>query len=174
MKAIFLDRDGTIIVDPPDERVDTIAKIQLLPQTLEAFKFLAELEFAVIIITNQAGIAEGRITEQQFIIINNKVLDLLKPSGIRILKTYMCPHSSDDNCECRKPKSTMLLQAAKDFDIDLASTYMVGDHQSDIVAGINAGARTILVETGNKPVASDEATYTAANLLAAAQYIAAH
>jgi D-glycero-D-manno-heptose 1,7-bisphosphate phosphatase len=171
MKAVFLDRDGTIIVDPPDERVDKIEKIQLFPQTLEALKLLAGLDFGVIIITNQAGIAEGRITEEEFKVINGKVLDMLKPTGIKILKTYMCPHGPDDNCDCRKPKPTMILQAAKDFDIDLAESYMIGDHLSDIMAGVNAGTKTILVQTGNTPETSEEATYTAANLLEAVRYI---
>ena len=171
MKAVFLDRDGTIIVDPPDERVDKIEKIQLFPQTLEALKLLAGLDFGVIIITNQAGIAEGRITEEEFEVINGKVLDMLKPSGIKVLKTYMCPHGPDDNCDCRKPKPTMILQAAKDFDIDLANSYMIGDHLSDIMAGVNAGTKTILVQTGNTPETSEEATYTAANLLEAVRYI---
>jgi D-glycero-D-manno-heptose 1,7-bisphosphate phosphatase len=171
MQAVFLDRDGTIIVDPPDERVDTIAKIQLFPWTLEALKILAKIDFGVIIITNQAGIAEGRITEDEFKIINDKVLDMLKPSGIKILKTYVCPHGPDDNCDCRKPKPTMILQAAKEFDIDLANSYMVGDHQSDVMAGVNAGTKTILVQTGNTPETSEEATYTAVNLLEAVRYI---
>jgi D-glycero-D-manno-heptose 1,7-bisphosphate phosphatase len=86
----------------------------------------------------------------------------------------MCPHIASDNCDCRKPKPKMILDAARDFNIDLSSSYMIGDHQSDITAGLRAGARTILVKTANKPEDSDDATYTAPNLLDAIQYIASH
>jgi len=174
MKAVFLDRDGTLIVDPPDLRVDSINDIHLFPDTLEALALLASLNFVVIEVTNQAGIAEGRIDRAEFETINNKVLEILESSGVKILKIYMCPHAPEDNCVCRKPKPYLLLQAAKDFDIDLAQSYLIGDRLSDIEAGINAGTKTILVQTGNVPVTSDKVTYTAANLLEAVQYIAAH
>jgi D-glycero-D-manno-heptose 1,7-bisphosphate phosphatase len=171
MNIVFLDRDGTVIVDPEDERVDREEKIKLFPDSIEALKHLAEHNFAVILITNQAGIAEGRINKDDFERINNKVLEMLAPSGVTILKTYMCPHSSEDKCECRKSKPTMLLEAAKDFNIDLSKTYMVGDRESDIRAGINAGTKTVLVKTANVPVEVKEATYTAQNLLEAVKYI---
>ena len=171
-KIIFLDRDGTVIYDPEDERVDREDKIKLFPDTIEALKYLADNNFEVILITNQAGIAEGRINAQDFTRINNKVIEMLAPSGVKILKTFMCPHAPGDNCECRKPKPTMLLEAAKEFDIDLARCYMVGDRESDIKAGINAGTKTILVKTANIPVESKDANYTAPNLLDAVMYIA--
>jgi D-glycero-D-manno-heptose 1,7-bisphosphate phosphatase len=174
MNAVFLDRDGTIIFDPPDERVDRKDKIKLFPYSIEALKLLSTLDYGVILITNQAGIAEGRLDEAEFGEINGEVIKLLETSGVKILKTYMCPHIASDNCDCRKPKPKMILDAARDFNIDLSSSYMIGDHQSDITAGLRAGARTILVKTANKPEDSDDATYTAPNLLDAIQYIASH
>lgn len=173
MKIILLDRDGTVIVDPPDERVDSIAKIKFFPDTIESLKYLADHDFSVIFVTNQAGIAEGRITQAEFETINNKVIEMLKPSGITILKTYYCPHKPEDNCDCRKPKPTMILQTAKDYSLNLWDTFMVGDRQSDIMAGMNAGTKTILVKTANTPVESKEANYTAPNLLDAVKYVAA-
>lgn len=170
-KIIFLDRDGTVIYDPEDERVDREDKIKLFPDTIEALKYLADNGFEIILITNQAGIAEGRINTQDFERINNKVIEMLAPSGVKIIKTFMCPHAPGDNCECRKPKPTMLLEAAKEFNIELAKCYMVGDRESDIKAGINAGTKTILVKTANIPVESKEANYTAPNLLDAVKYI---
>jgi D-glycero-D-manno-heptose 1,7-bisphosphate phosphatase len=171
MKAVFLDRDGTLIVDPPDLRVDSISDIHLFPDTLKALSLLASLDFGVIEITNQAGIAEGRINRTDFETINNKVLEIIESSGVKVLKTYMCPHAPEDNCVCRKPKPYLILQAARDFTIDLAESYLIGDRLSDIEAGLNAGTKTILVKTANVPVSSDQATYTAANLLEAVQYI---
>lgn len=174
MKIVFLDRDGTMLVDPVDERVDTDEELVLFPDSIEAMKHLADNDFAVIIITNQAGIGEGLLDVEGFNRLHNKFIDLLNSSGVKILKTYMCPHNPTDGCDCRKPSPKMLLNAAKEFDIDLKNTYMVGDRYSDILAGVNAGTKTILVKTGNVDVEAPEATYTAPNLLDAVRYIVAN
>ena len=174
MKVVLLDRDGTTICEPPDDRVDSLEKIKLFPATIEALTFLANNNFSIVLITNQAGIAEGRISESDFEPINSKVIEMLAPSGAKILKTYMCPHGPEDNCVCRKPKPTMLFQAAQEFDIDLSNTFMIGDRETDVQAGINAGTKTILVKTARIPVISDAATYQATNLLDAARYVVEH
>ena len=172
MKAIFLDRDGTINVGVPTyERVDSLDKVQLLPDTIEALKLLATPDFGVFFVTNQAGLAEGLISRQQFEEINSKVLKLIKPSGVKIVDTYVCPHSERDNCECRKPKPKLLLDAAREHDIELEKSWMIGDRPSDVMTGINAGTKAILVKTGVSTVESGQATYTASTLLEAVQYI---
>lgn len=175
MKAVFLDRDGTVTVGTPTyERVDSLSKVKLLPHTLAALRQLATLDYGVFFITNQAGIAEGLMTRAQFNTINNKVLDLLTPSGVKILHTYLCPHGEQDNCECRKPKPKLLLDAAKDYGIKLADSWMVGDRPSDVMTGVNAGVKSILVRTGVPTVESGQAIYTAPSLLEAVQYISKH
>ena len=174
MKTVLLDRDGTLIADPPDERVDSPKKIKLFPDSIAALKYLAENGFKAIIITNQAGITEGLISEDQFYAINAEVMKLLAPSGITFLETYMSPHGSEEVNDWRKPGPGMLLQAAKDFDLELKDIYMVGDRTSDVQAGINAGTRTILVKTANVDVAAPDADYTAATLMDAARYIVKH
>ncbi|HEX7633522.1 MAG TPA: HAD family hydrolase [Candidatus Saccharimonadales bacterium] len=172
MKAVFLDRDGTINIGTPTyERVDSLDKVQLLPNTIEALRLLAGLDFGVFFVTNQAGLAEGLITREQFNEINNKVLELIEPSGIKILNTYTCPHSENDNCECRKPRPKLLLDAAHKYDIDLDKSWMIGDRPSDVMTGINAGTKAILVKTGVPTVEAEQATYTAPTLLEAVQYI---
>ena len=174
MKAVFLDRDGTIIVEPPGERLIKLKDIELFPDTIEALALLAKNDFKVIIITNQVGIAEGLIDVGKFHGLNNSVLDMLKPSGVEILQTYFCPHGPEDDCECRKPKPKMILDAAKDFNLNLADSYMVGDRLGDVGAGIYAGTKTVLVKTGLHSVTSDDASFTAENLLDAAKYIVAN
>ncbi len=167
-----MDRDGTVIVDPLDERVDREDKIQLFNDSIESLKYLDDHNFAVIFITNQAGIAEGKITIEDFERINTKVQELLSPSGVKILKTVICPHIDKDKCDCRKPKPKMILEAAEEFGIVLANSYMVGDHVSDIEAGINAGTKTVLVQTAtNEKVTAEQATFTAHDLLSAVKYI---
>ena len=174
MKVVLLDRDGTVIVDPPDERVDREDKIQLFPDSISALQKLADNGFSVILITNQAGISEGRINEDDFNRINNKVIEQLATSGVKILKTYMCPHGPNDGCECRKPKPTMILQAAKEFDLDLSNIFIAGDHRSDVLAGKNAGTKTILVRTANHQDEAPEADHQAQNLTEAVDQIIAN
>ena len=172
MKAVFLDRDGTINVGIPRiKRVDSPDKVELLPKVIEALTLLEKLDYEVFFVTNQAGMAEGLITRADFDIINQKTLELIAPSNIKITETYICPHGEEDNCDCKKPKPGMLLDAAKKYGIDLANSWMVGDRLTDIETGINAGTKTILVLSG-EPVESPEATYTAPDLLDAIQYIA--
>ncbi len=173
MKVVFLDRDGTVIQEPADERVDKVEKIVLPPDSIEALKYLADNDFSVIIITNQAGIAEGRITEEEFWTIHKEVLLQLAPSGVNILKTYMNGETGSDASEWRKPGPNMLLQAAQDFKLSLKDIYMVGDSESDIQAGINAGCKGgVFIKTARTNfVESSSAVHSASNLLEAAQYV---
>jgi len=174
MKIALLDREGTVIVDPSYDRVDSVEKVRLLPHTLAGLGYLAAHDYGIIFVTNQSNIGQGRIDEDGFQRIHDRVLELIAPSGITVLKTFVCPHCPGDGCGCRKPEPGMLLEAAEEFSLSPPDTYMVGDRLSDIGAGNNAGMQTILVETGKRPVATEDATYTAANLLEAAHYIVAH
>jgi histidinol-phosphate phosphatase family protein len=171
MKAIFLDRDGTINAGVPYfERVDSVDKVQLLPNALEGLKQLTQLDYLFFFVTNQAGLAEGIITQGDFDTINNEVLRQIKPSNISVKETYVCPHGEDSNCDCRKPKPKLLNDAATKFNIDLNKSWMIGDRISDIQTGINAGTKTILVQTGTIKEAP-QATYVAKDLLDAARHI---
>lgn len=174
MKVVLLDRDGTVIVDPPDERVDSEGKIQLFPDSIVALKKLADNGFSVVLITNQAGISEGRLKLDDFNRINNKIIEQLGVSGIKILKTYICPHGPNDGCECRKPKPTMILQAIQDFKLNPAEIFMAGDHRPDVLAGKGAGTRTILVRTANVQDEAPEADYQAQSLNEAVDYVLAN
>jgi D-glycero-D-manno-heptose 1,7-bisphosphate phosphatase len=174
-KAIFLDRDGTVTVGVPTyERVDSLGKVVLLPKSIEALKKMVNLGYLVFFVTNQAGISEGLISIDEFNEIHDKVLGLISPSGVKIEKTYLCPHGENDDCDCRKPKPKLLLDAAKEYDIDLGSSWMIGDRPSDVMTGYNAGTKTILVLTGVPTVESEKATATLPSLLEAAEYIAKH
>ena len=172
MKAVFLDRDGTVNVGfPTYDRVDEIHKVELLPKTLEALHLLAEMDYKVFLVTNQAGLAEGIISESDFKKINQKVLELISPSDIRIIETYVCPHAVDSQCECRKPKPKLLKDAASKYGLELEKSWMIGDRISDVMTGVNAGTKTILVKTGDPDASSPEANYTAPSLLEAVEFI---
>ena len=171
MKAVFLDRDGTLIVDAPDQRIDSEDKIKLFPDTVEALSVLAGMDYKVFIVTNQAGIAEGKLTKPAFEKINAKAMELISPSGVVITQIYVCPHQDSDNCICRKPQPTMLRWAAEDFDLDLTQSWMVGDRETDVQAGKAAGTRTILVLSGNTLGESKDADFTAQSLREAIEHI---
>lgn len=174
MRAIFLDRDNTLIAGTPThERITSVDKVTLLPNVIEGLRVMAGIEgYMFFIVTNQAGIAEGLIAMADFDEIHGELLRQIEPSGMRITETYICPHSENDNCDCRKPKPKLLQDAAAAYDIDLQGSWMVGDRLTDIQAGINAGTKTILVQTGSVTEAP-EATFVAKDLLTAAEYIAA-
>ncbi|HLZ15201.1 MAG TPA: HAD-IIIA family hydrolase, partial [Candidatus Saccharimonadales bacterium] len=103
----------------------------------------------------------------------NEVLRQIAPSGINIAETFICPHGEGSECDCRKPKPGLLLRAAAKYNIDLPNSWMIGDRLTDIQTGINAGTKTILVQTG-AIMEAPQATFVAADLLEAAQYIADH
>jgi histidinol-phosphate phosphatase family protein len=100
------------------------------------------------------------------------VLDIFRINLCPSEHYLFCPHAENDDCECRKPKPKLLLDAAKEFGIDLLESWMIGDRASDVMTGVNAGVKTILVKTGVPTVESDKATFTAPSLLEAVQYIA--
>ena len=176
MNILLLDRDGTIIADPDDERVDSVDKIKLFPDTIEALQYLAKHDFAVVLITNQASIAEERLTEAGFWHIQDEVLRQLEPSGIQILKTYMNGEAPGPGAsEQRKRGPGMLLQAAADLDFNISTVYMAGDRATDVQAAINAGCKGgILVKTARVNVDSPDAIYTAPSLMDAARYVVAN
>jgi histidinol-phosphate phosphatase family protein len=142
-RAVFLDRDGTMARDvnycsSPDD-------FELFPETPKAVKALKEHGFKVIVITNQSGIARGYFTEETLHRIHDKMLAELAQAGAHIDGIYYCPHHPDDNCQCRKPKPELALRAAKDFNIDLSSSFVVGDLEMDIGLGKAIGSRTVLL-----------------------------
>lgn len=151
--AVFLDRDG--VINEEVEYLSTPDQLKLIPGTAQAIKILNEREIPVIVVTNQAGIARGYFSELQLVSIHKTLRDILAGAGAYIDRFYYCPHhpimglgSYQANCNCRKPKPGMLLQAADDFKLDLALCYLIGDKASDIAAGKEVGCRTVLVQTG--------------------------
>lgn len=141
-KAIFLDRDGTLNYDagythqPKD--------LKLYDGVTEGLKKLQELGFFLIIITNQSGINRGIFTEKQMREFNDALLKKLG-ADIKITAIYFCPHRPDENCKCRKPKTALLEKAIQEFNIDPLQSYFVGDKNTDLECGENAGTKTFLI-----------------------------
>ncbi len=141
---------------------------ELFPNTAKAIKLLNEHGFTVIVITNQSGIARGYFTEETLARIHEKMKKELAKEGVWVDAIYYCPHHPDDNCDCRKPKPKLVLQAAKDLDIDLESSFVIGDLQMDIELGRAVGCKTVLIRGQNEAIDPDA---NASDLLEAAQII---
>lgn len=169
--AIFLDRDGTIINDVG--YVKLASEVKFYPFAFKALDLLQE-NFLLFIITNQSGIAKELITEKEFSDVNKYILNTLKEQGIVIYDVFCCPHKSEDNCECKKPKTYFIEKACRLYNIDLSKSYIIGDHPSDVQCGINAGITPLYLLTGhgNKHKNEiDKNTIIFDNILEATKYI---
>ncbi|EGV06075.1 D,D-heptose 1,7-bisphosphate phosphatase [Haemophilus pittmaniae HK 85] len=152
-KAIFLDRDGTLNID--HGYVHEIDQFQFIDGSIDTLKKLKEMGYLLVLVTNQSGIARGYFTEQQFLQLTEWMDWSLADRGVDLDGIYYCPHHPEgigefkENCDCRKPKPGMLLQAIKELNIDPTYSVMVGDKVDDIKAGISAGVKiNVLVKTG--------------------------
>ncbi len=166
-KAVFLDRDGVINHDKVDY-VYTIEEFKIFEGVAEALQLLKSADYQLIIITNQSGIAKGVYSEKAVFDCYNY---LQSQTGNLIDAMYFCPHHPkfDQVCECRKPGSKMILDAAQQYNIDLSASFMVGDAQRDITAGNNAGVTTIHINNGKEEAKG--AAHVTTNLLEAAKWI---
>lgn len=169
--AIFLDRDGTLIEDVG--YIGKSSEVIFYPYSVDALKLLSE-HFMLFIITNQSGIAKGFTTKEEVEDVNRFITEALIEQGIRILEVFSCPHNTEDNCACKKPKTYFIEQASRMYDIDLSLSYIIGDHPSDVQCGQNAGMNSIYVLSGHGEKHRDELEGEMLifdNLLEAAKYI---
>lgn len=147
-KYVLLDRDGVINIDSgdfiksPDEWLP-------IANSLEAIAQLYQAGYKIIVITNQSGVGRKLYSDADLTAIHLKMQQLVNAAGGKIEHIYYCPHLPTAECHCRKPKAGMLLQFAKDYQADLNALYFIGDSLRDLQAGTAAGAKPILVKTGN-------------------------
>jgi D-sedoheptulose 7-phosphate isomerase len=158
--ACFLDRDGTINIDKG--YVYKIEDLELIPGVIEALKLLQK-KYLLIVVTNQSGVERGYYTKEDVEKFHRYLYYILSKEGVYIDDFYYCPYLEG---ECRKPNPGMLLEAAKDWNIDLKNSYMIGDKTSDIEAGKNAGCKTIII--GKEDITAD---YSAKDLMEAVKWI---
>ncbi|WP_394833825.1 HAD family hydrolase [Pendulispora rubella] len=144
-RALFLDRDGTVIVDtgyPRDPR-----SVQLLDGAIAAMKEARDLGYALIVVSNQSGVARGIITPEQLASVHSRMVDLLAAEGVVLDGAYYCTHGPDDGCICRKPRPGLIVDAAREHQFDLAASLLVGDKASDVAAGEAAGCASFQLGT---------------------------
>ena len=160
-KVIFLDRDGVINHD--NGYVYEIEKFDFIDGVFEACRYFISLGYEIIIITNQSGIGRDYYSKDDFLKLTTWITNEFKEYGINILNTYFCPHSSEENCSCRKPNIGMIQQSLNDFDIDLQNSWLIGDKISDIQTAINANIPNRILISNEKN--HSELTNIANNLL---------
>ncbi|MBD3245821.1 MAG: HAD-IIIA family hydrolase [Candidatus Omnitrophica bacterium] len=171
-RAVFLDRDGTINDDVG--YFCSLDRFRFIPGAVEALRSLQK-EFTLFIVTNQSGVARKIFSEDELITFNRQVEDLLRACGIEITRTYYCPHLRQDRCQCCKPSPFFLREAAKQYDIDLRRSFMIGDHPHDIETAAAAGAGSVYLLTGHGPKHRSQLRVppdlVAANISEAAEWI---
>lgn len=173
--AIFVDRDGTVNVE--QGHLAGVAGMKLLPRAAAGLRSLMSLGMPIVVVTNQTVVARGECSIETLKSINAKMIALLKEEGALVDGVYCCPHADDEGCECRKPKTGLIENAARVFDVDLLQSFLIGDKWSDILAGAAAGATTILVRTGHgsEPIHTLKSApdHIVSDLLEAAQCVTA-
>lgn len=144
--AVFLDRDGTIAEEVG--YLNQASRFRMFPWAASALQRLNEAGYPVVVVTNQSGVGRGYFPESLVREVNQIMTQQLSKLGAKIDAIYYCPHTSAENCNCRKPKTGMLERAAREHALDLRRSFVVGDRCGDIELARNAGARGILVRTG--------------------------
>ncbi len=151
--AVFLDRDGTMVEEAG--YIERLDRLVLFPWTVDAVRLLRRAGYLVVVTTNQGGVAKGYFTEDFVREARRFLEEHLEAGGTKLDGFYYCPHLADgvveayrQACDCRKPRPGMALQAARDLDIDLRRSVVIGDRWRDVELGRNVGARGILVKTG--------------------------
>ena len=167
--AVFLDRDGTILVEKnyladPDE-------VELIPGAAEAMRRLQDAGYALVVVTNQSGIARGLYGEPEYRRVDERMRELLQRHGVLVDASYHCPHHPEHTgeCDCRKPAPGLFLRAIDELSLDPARAWLIGDRLRDVEAARGLGARPLLVETG---YGADEAAAARATGVAVAPDLA--
>lgn len=179
-RAIFIDKDGTLIHDVPFNVAPE--KIVLYDDAIDALSRLKQEGFKIIVITNQSGVAHGYFQEQELKIVEDTLKRLLNVDSLLLDGFYYCPHSEEGKvkeysypCLCRKPLPGLIYRASEDYTIDLSSSWMIGDILNDVEAGNRAGCNTVLINNGGetewKPGAYRSPNIVVSNLLEASDRI---
>ena len=144
LKTVFVDRDGVINQERSDY-VKSISELEIYPNVAKNIKLLKDAGFLVVVITNQSAVNRGIATHETINQIHNSIQDHLKKYGTFLDGFYYCPHTPNENCNCRKPKPGLLQQAILELNIDLNSSWMIGDSDSDIEAADSVGCKAIKI-----------------------------
>ncbi len=149
-KVAFLDRDGTLIYEPPDtKQVDSLEKLRVLPGVISVLNRLSEQGFMLVMVSNQDGMGTDTFPRADFELVQQKLLNDLKENGIVFARVFICPHFETDNCICRKPKTGLLKEFLASIWIDMEQSFVLGDSLSDAELAQNIGIPFYAVQTNS-------------------------
>jgi imidazoleglycerol-phosphate dehydratase/histidinol-phosphatase len=150
-KVLFVDRDGTLIEEPPDEQVDAIAKIRFMPDVFSAMRQAKKLGYKLAMVTNQDGLGTASFPQEDFDVPHQFMMDAFSSQGVEFDAVFVCPHFKTDGCDCRKPKVKLVEDYVRDQRVDLAQSVMIGDRDTDLEFAANLGVRGIRVRRHGTP-----------------------
>jgi imidazoleglycerol-phosphate dehydratase / histidinol-phosphatase len=150
-KVLFVDRDGTLIEEPPDEQVDSIEKIRFMPGVFAAMSQAQKLGFKLAMVTNQDGLGSASFPQNAFDVPHQFMMDAFSSQGVEFDAVFVCPHRKSDGCACRKPKIQLVEKFVREQNVDLAASVMIGDRDTDLEFANNLGVRGIRVRRHGTP-----------------------
>ncbi|HET9475016.1 MAG TPA: bifunctional histidinol-phosphatase/imidazoleglycerol-phosphate dehydratase HisB [Steroidobacteraceae bacterium] len=150
-RILFVDRDGTLIEEPPDEQVDSLEKIRFMPGVFDALRQARMAGFRLAMVTNQDGLGSASFPQASFDIPHQFVLDAFSSQGIEFDAVFVCPHRKSDGCDCRKPKIKLVESWVREQQVDLGASAMIGDRDTDLEFARNLGVRGLRVRRHGDP-----------------------
>lgn len=161
LRVLFIDRDGTLIEEPPDEQIDSLQKLKLVPDVIPALLRLKQAGFTFVLVSNQDGLGTPRFPEASFREPQDFLRELLGSQGIAFAAEFFCPHFPADGCDCRKPKTGLLDGWLREHAIDKAHSFVIGDRKTDLELATNLGVGGVLVAGGGHSAAQGGETWSA-------------
>jgi len=143
--TLFIDRDGTLVEEPPDEQVDALEKIRFLPGVFAALNELKRRGFRLVMVTNQDGLGTSSFPQAHFEAAHQFMVEAFRSQGIEFERTFICPHFKTDGCDCRKPKTALVDAFVREGNVDLTTSAVIGDRDTDMQFAANLGIRAIRV-----------------------------
>ncbi len=158
MRVVFLDRDGTIIVEPPDEQIDTLEKLEMIPGAIQGLQLLKQAGYNLVMVTNQDNLGTPKYPQSAYDHVQSKLIRLLEGEGIKFSYILICPHSAKDNCNCRKPKTGLVDKFLKEKNVDIKRSFVFGDRETDVELAQNLGCKSIRLTKDDSTKADFKAT----------------
>jgi imidazoleglycerol-phosphate dehydratase / histidinol-phosphatase len=143
MKVIFLDRDGTLIAEPSDEQVDSLEKLEFIPGVIQGLRILQDRGYTLVMISNQDNLGSSVYPKERYELVQNKLMRLLNGEGIQFTAVFICPHTADDACACRKPKTGLVDEFLRTNEVDLLHSFVIGDRETDVQLAGTIGCKSV-------------------------------
>lgn len=153
MKVLFLDRDGTLIYEPPDGKVDSLEKFQVIPNVAESLKKLQDNGYLLLMVSNQPGLGTAKLPEEKFYPPHKELMGIFEKNGVKFKEIYLCPHNEGDGCHCMKPKTGLIDNFLKQNNVDLENSYFIGDRETDVQVAKKIGCNSVFYSSQSLPEA---------------------